>query len=220
MSENLNILLSFLDEQKSIFEKEKASMHSIFDTILQEFRSSVIQVSSIVVFTITIIFAMLSAGWINSLLGQLLIVPTIIISAILIIILEYFRKQFLINKLIIRGNYDTSLWTISELKRNLFNNAILFELEFDIKTQYLFLFCVICSERVKMINGFEEMLKIKIMKMKASDFSEFYSEYEDTILTGIKLLHDFDETFKKDASLITFLSLLDPLRNYTPKSNS
>jgi len=218
MHENLNILLSYLDEQKSIFEKEKASMNALLDTIVQEFRSSVIQISSVVAFIITIVFAMLSVQWIDDVLGQILIVVTIVVSVFLIIVTEFFRNKFLVSKLVISASLDNGLWTISELKRNLFNNTILLERKIDTKTQYLFLFCVICSERVKMITGLEEMLKNKIMKLKASDFSQFYLEYEDIIKKGKTILDEIDETFKKDDSLIGFLKLLDHLRNYKPKS--
>jgi len=218
MHENLNILLSYLDEQKSIFEKEKTHINLVLDTIIQEFRSSVIQISSGMVFIITIIFAVLSVKWIDDPLGQGLIVITIIVSASLIIATEFFRKQFLVSKLEIGAGFNDGLWTISELKRNLFNNTILFEHKMDTKIQYLFLYCVICSERVKMINVFEKLLKNKMLKTKAKEFSEFYSEYEDLIKKGKSALNESEESFKKDKSLTLFSTLLEPLRKYKLKT--
>jgi len=218
MHENLNILLSYLDEQKSIFEKEKTHINLVLDTIIQEFRSSVIQISSGMVFIITIIFAVLSVKWIDDPLGQGLIVITIIVSASLIIATEFFRKQFLVSKLEIGAGFNDGLWTISELKRNLFNNTILFEHKMDTKIQYLFLYCVICSERVKMINVFEKLLKNRMLKTKAKEFSEFYSEYEDLIKKGKSALNESEESFKKDNSLTLFSTLLEPLRKYKLKT--
>ena len=106
---------------------------------------------------------------------------------------------------------------MSELKRTITHRIVLEE-KLDFKILYYFVICVVCSERVKMISDFEDLLKIRIFKMRADDFSQFYLEYEDFIKMGKSTLNEYSETFKSTKYLEELLSAIKPLEDYKIKS--
>ena len=212
-----NFLTKFIDDQKSIFEKERNSLSNLISIIISEFRSSIVQTGSVCAFIITILFGILTFNWIDDSIIQLLAVTTILISIIFIFGMEYFRKQFLTRQVELTNTYDSSLWTFLELKRNLMTNLVL-DVKLDYRILYFFIFCVVCSERIKIISSCENLLQIKIFKLKKNDFQQFYSESEDIIKQGKTTLETFSTQFKSEEYLKPLLFLLDPLKDYQIKS--
>jgi len=175
-----NLINSFIDEQKSIFVREQILMSEMFSTLVKEFRNNVIQTGSVCAFLVAILFGMITANWITDQLGQSFIMASVLVAAFLIYGVEYFRTKILKGTLQLSSSYNDTLWVMSELKR-IITHRIVLEEKLDFKILYYFVICVVCSERVKMISDFEDLLKIRIFKLRADDFSQFYSEYEDFI---------------------------------------
>ena len=212
-----NFINSFIDEQKSIFAREQILMSEMFSITVKEYRTSVVQMGSVCAFLVAIFFGIITANWITDQLGQLLIIISILITAFLIFSVEFFRTKILNGVLRLSGSYNNALWTMSELKR-VITHRIVLEDKLDFKILYYFVICIAGSERVKMISDFEDLLKIKIFKMKADDFSQFYLEYEDFIKLGKTILKDYSEIFKSTKYLEKLLPAIKPLEDYQIKS--
>ena len=217
MTIDYSFINSFIDEQKSIFEREKTMMSETIFVMIKEMRSNVIQIGSGCAFLVAILFGMVTANWITDQLGQLLIIISILVAAFLIFSLEYFRKKIQLSILQVSASYSNTLWTMSELKRTITVRIVLEE-KLDYKVLYFFIFCVVCSERVKMITDFEDLFKIPIFRMKAADFNQFYLEYEDIIMMGKTTLEDYSKIFKSTKYLEKLLPAIKSLEDYKIKS--
>ena len=130
---------------------------------------------------------------------------------------EYFRIQFLRTQITIKNVYDTGLWTFSELKYNLMTSIVLKE-KIDYGVYYFFIYCIVCSERIKIMQSHEEILKIRVLRMKAKDFKKFYSESEDILKRGKTIYKELEKQFQTAGYLEKLLPALEPLKNYKTKS--
>jgi len=213
MTVDYDFLESFIDEQKSIFEKERDGMSDIISVFIQEFRANVIQTGSVCAFIVTILFGIITVNWIDELIGQTLIGICIIVATGLIFSTEYFRNKFLLSRLQIRNAYDTALWTMSELKRVITIRIVLNE-KMDYQNLYFFIFCAVCSERIKILATFEDLLKNPVFKMKARDYVKFYSEYEQIIKAGKIVWENYSDKFKSADYLKNIIEIISPLENY------
>jgi len=212
-----NLIFNFVDEQKSVFIKEQNSMDKSISTFIDEFRSSTIQTASITAFIITILFTIITLTWIESTVGQFLIVLSILISSSVIVSTEYFRHKFLLSRLEISNSYDHSLCVLSEIKRNI-TTQIVTKQTLDYSIFYFFIFCVICSERITIQSTWESLIKIKIFRMKKHDFKQFYTSSEDIIKRGKETFDLFKKKFNESESLEKLLHLIEPLKNYKIQS--
>lgn len=212
-----NFINSFIDEQKSVFAREQILMSEMFSTLVKEYRNNVVQTGSGCAFLVAIFFGMITVNWITDEQGKLLIIVSVLVAAFLIFGVEHFRTKILYGILQLSGSYNGALWTMSELKR-IITLKIVTEEKLDYKVLYFFIICVNSSERVKMISDFEDLLKIRIFKMRADDFRQFYSEYEDVIKIGKFALNEYSETFKSAKYLEKLLPVIKPLEDYKIKS--
>jgi len=217
MTVDYHFLDSFILEQKSIFEKEKNWMSDIISVFIQEYRGSVIQIGSVCAFVVTILFGMINFNWVTEATGQTLIAISIIITAGLIFSVEFLRGKFLVNRLEIIGAYNDALWTMSDLKRTLTLNIVL-KTEMDYRDWYFFIFCAVCSERVKILTTIENLLKNSIFKLKANDLKSLYSDYEGIIKIGKATWESYSDKFKSLEHFKKLLESVSPLENYKLKS--